>query len=394
MKGIVLVDKHDVQVRDIPDAEIADSTDVLMRTTSTSICGTDLHFYDGRMPYYGHLIGHEPMGVVEEVGSAVHSLRKGDRIVVPTHICCGFCQNCWKGLSGACLTTNPGNAGAAYGYPNQGGYGGAQTELVRIPFADANALKLPGEPGDDKEHDFAMLADIFPTGYHATELAQVGPGDSVVVFGAGGVGLLAAHSALLRGAAWVYVVDCIPERLAKAQEYGAIPIDYRASDPVEQIMELRKKSRMDSVYRDEHVMDGVTCGIDAVGFQARSQDDYHRDDPNWIISSLAKLVHPAGHIGIVGVFPPQDPDGRDPNEQKGELTVPWATFFNKGISIGFGRDQDKRYDVLLRELIVSGRATPGRIVSHRLPLTEAPEAFRLFNAREQGYLKVVLDPTK
>ena len=394
MRGVVLTDTHEVQVRDLPDAEIQTSTDVLMRVTSTAICGTDLHFYDGRMPYNGHLIGHEPLGVVEEVGSAVHSLRKGDRIVVPTHICCGFCPNCTRGFSAACLTTHPGAAGAAYGYPNQGDYAGAQTELLRIPFADANAMKLPGEPGDDREHDFVMLADIFPTGYHATELADVGRGDSVAIFGAGAVGLMAAYSAFLRGAAMVFVIDAIPERLERAATLGAIPIDYTVEDPVVQIMEHRKKARMDSAYRDEHVMDGVMCGIDAVGFQARSREDYAMDDPNWVIAALAKLVNPTGRIGVIGVFPPRDPHGVDPAEQEGQLTVPWATFFNKGISVNFGRDQDKRYDVMLRNLIVEGRANPGQIVSHRLPLTDAPDAFRRFNAREDGYVKVVLDPTR
>lgn len=390
MRGVILTGMRTVEVQNVPDAEIVDTTDVLMRVTSTAICGTDLHFYEGRMPFEGRLIGHEPLGVVEEVGSAVHSLRKGDRIVVPTHICCGFCANCVRGFSSACLTTHPGAAGAAYGYPNQGDYAGAQTELLRIPFADANAMKLPG---DAWEHDFVMLADIFPTGYHATELARVGRGDAVAIFGAGPVGLMSAYSALLRGATSVYVVDCIAARLERAETLGAIPIDYTVEDPVVQIMEDRKKQRLDSAYRDEHVMDGVMCGIDAVGFQARARDDYQREDPDWVITSLAEVVNPTGRIAIIGVFPPKDPLGSNPPERQGRLTVPWATLFNKGINVGFGRDQDKRYDLMLREMIVAGRAKPGQIVSHRLPLTEAPDAFRHFDARADGYVKVVLDPT-
>ncbi len=394
MKGVILTGLHTVEVKEIPNASMVKTTDVLMRVTSTAICGTDLHFYDGRMPYNGHLIGHEPVGVVAEVGSAVQSLRKGDRIVVPTHICCGFCVNCWRGDSGACLTTNPGHAGAAYGYPNQGNYAGADTEYVRIPFADANAMKLPGEPGDDYEHDFVMLADAFPTGYHATELTQVGRGDSVVIFGAGAVGLSALVSALVRGASTVYVVDCISERLKKVEDLGGIAIDYNKADPVQQIMEARKKLRMDKAFRDEHVMDGLMCGIDAVGFQARSRADYSKEDPNWIVACLAELVNPTGRIAIVGVFPPKDPEGVDPNEREGKLNVPWATFFNKGISVNFGRDQDKRYDIMLRNMIVEGKIRPGKIVSHRLPLTQAPDAFHLFDNRSDGYIKVVLDPTK
>lgn len=394
MKGIILADTRTVEVRDIPDAEIQESTDVLMRLTSSAICGTDLHFYEGRMPYNGQLIGHEPLGVVEEAGSAVRYVQKGDRVVVPTHICCGFCPNCVRGFSGACLTTHPGSAGAAYGYPNQGGYAGAQAELLRVPLADANCLKLPGEPGDDWEDDFVMLADIFPTGWHAAELARVGAGDSVVIFGAGAVGLMAAYSASLRGASEIYVVDAVPERLEMASDLGAAPINFLHEDPVTQIRELRKKKRSDSAYRDEHAMDGVMCGIDAIGFQARAQDDYQREDPNWVVAALAELVNPTGRIGVIGVFPPKDPDGVDANEQRGKLTVPWAKFFNKGISIGFGRDQDERYNLMLRNMIVDGTARPGQIVSHRIPFGDAPDAFARFANRADGYIKVVLDPAK
>lgn len=394
MKGVILADTRKVEIRDIPDAEIQESTDVLMRITSTAICGTDLHFYEGRMPYNGHLIGHEPLGVVEEVGSAVQYVKKGDRIVVPTHICCGFCPNCVRGYSAACLTTNPGAAGAAYGYPNQGDYAGAQAELLRVPQADANCLKLPGEPGDQWEDDFVLLADIFPTGWHAAEMAKVGAGDSVVIFGAGAVGLMTAYSATLRGASDVYMVDAIPERLELARNLGATPINFRDENPVKQIMELRKKKRQDAAFRDEHVMDGVMCGIDAIGFQARAQDDYNREDPNWVIGALAELVNPTGRISVIGVFPPKDPNGVDPDEQKGELRVPWGTFFKKGITLGLGRDQDERYNLMLRNMIVDGKAKPGQIVSHRIAFNDVPDAFSRFAERADGYIKVVIDPAK
>ncbi len=149
MKAVVLEETRRIEVREVPDAEMKASTDVLMRVTSSAICGTDLHFYEGRMRgIEGGVIGHEPLGVVEEVGSAVVSVQKGDRVTVPAHICCGFCAMCVEGSSSECLTTNLGQAGAAYGYPNKGGYQGAQAELLRVPFADANCLKLPGEPND------------------------------------------------------------------------------------------------------------------------------------------------------------------------------------------------------------------------------------------------------
>src|SRR5438445_9848132 len=270
MKAIVWRGDRTLEIETVEDARLEAPTDVLMRLTSTAICGTDLHIYEGRMGEVdGMVIGHEPLGVVEEVGSAVVSIRKGDRVVVPTHICCGFCSNCVRGYSASCLVTNPGSAGAAYGYPGMGSYRGTQTELVRIPFADANCLRLPGEPGAAREHDVMLPTDAFPTGYHATELAQVSKGDSVAIFGAGAIGLLAAYCALhLLVATEVYVVDYVSERLDMAGELGAIPIDFRKGDPVEQILEQRGRFRTQAgaTWRGEEVMGGVNCGIDAIGF--------------------------------------------------------------------------------------------------------------------------------
>ncbi len=158
MKAVVVLEARNVVVREVPDAEMRKSTDVLLRLTSTAICGKDLHFYEGRMHWLErHVIGHEPLGGVEEVGSAAKGVRKGDRVMVPTHICCGVCTMCVDGHSSACLVAHPGHAGAAYGYPNRGGYEGAQAELLRVPFADASCLKRPGEPGDLWEDDFVLL---------------------------------------------------------------------------------------------------------------------------------------------------------------------------------------------------------------------------------------------
>ncbi len=210
MRAVVVRGVGEVAVETVDDARIEAPTDILLRVTSSAICGTDLHIYEGRMgDVAGMVIGHEPLGVVEEVGSAVVSVKRGDRVTVPTHICCGFCYNCVRGFTDACLMTHPGQAGAAYGYPQMGSYRGTQAELVRVPFADENCLRLPGEPRDDWEHDFVLLADAFTTGYHATALARIMPGDSVdsvAIFGAGAIGLLAAYSALqLRGASEVFV---------------------------------------------------------------------------------------------------------------------------------------------------------------------------------------------
>jgi glutathione-independent formaldehyde dehydrogenase len=393
MRAVVLTGKREIAIETVPDAELEAPTDALLRVTSTAICGSDLHFYDGRMGAEpGMVIGHEPLGVVEEVGSAVVSVQPGDRVVVPTHICCGFCHSCVHGYSGACLTVNPGKAGGAYGYPGMGGYRGAQTELVRVPFADANCLRLPGEPGDELEDDFVLLADALPTAYHAVEIAAVAPGNSVAIYGAGAIGLLTAYCAFrLRGAAVVYVVDRVPERLEKAGALGAIPIDYTAGEPVEQILEHERR-RPGKASRGEEAIDGIDRAIDAVGFQARRFDDASQEDPRLIIRDLAQLVNPTGRLGIIGVFPARDPDSPDELGQEGHLDVPWGLLFNKGISIGMGRDQDERYNDFLRDLIAAGRIRPSEIVSHRLPLAEAPDAFRRFDERRDGYLKVVLDP--
>jgi glutathione-independent formaldehyde dehydrogenase len=266
---------------------------------------------------------------------------------------------------------------------------------VRVPVADANCLRLPGEPGDDWEHDFALLADAFPTGYHATELAQVSPGDSVAIFGAGAIGLLAAYSAIhLRGASEVYVVDDIPTRLEKASEIGAIPIDFGAGDPVEQIMEQRSRKRKSAgpTWRGEDAMNGVDCGIDAIGFQAHDWNDPGRENPEIVIHALARLVNPTGRLGIVGVFLPHDARPTSELVARGDLAIPWGELFRKDIIIGMGRDHDERYNMHLRDLIIAGRVKPSVIVSHRLPLTDAPDAFRRFDRREDGYIKVVLDP--
>lgn len=160
MRAVVVRGLSQVAVETVEDARIEAPTDALLRVTSTAICGSDLHIYEGRMGDVADMvIGHEPLGVVEEVGPAVASIRRGDRVTVPTHICCGFCQNCVRGYSDACLTTHPGAAGAAYGYPGMGPHRGADAQLLRVPFADANCLRLPGEPGDHWEHDFVLLAD-------------------------------------------------------------------------------------------------------------------------------------------------------------------------------------------------------------------------------------------
>ena len=377
MRAVVYKGAFNVAVEQVPDPKIEHPNDVIVRITSSCICGSDLHMYEGRTAAQpGIVFGHENMGIVEEVGAGVTTLHKGDRVVMPFNVACGFCKNCERGFTGFCLTVNPGFAGGAYGYVAMGPYTGGQAEYLRVPYADFNALKLP--QGTEHEEDFALLADIFPTGYHGTELAQVTPGESVVVFGAGPVGAMAAYSALIRGAAEVYVVDRVPERLQKVKEIGAIPIDFSKGDPVQQIRDMRGG-------------DGVDKGIDAVGYQAIAPGK-ETEAPATVLDALVQIVNATGMLGIPGLYVPADPGGVDPHAQQGRLLIPFGKLFEKGLRLGTGQCNVKRYNRYLRDLIIAGRAKPSFIVSHNTPLDDAPMAYEKFDKRIEGYTKVVLKP--
>ncbi|UXY26496.1 glutathione-independent formaldehyde dehydrogenase [Streptomyces sp. HUAS TT20] len=377
MKAVVYEEPFHVAVRDVDDPRIQHPNDVLVRVTSTAICGSDLHMYEGRTAAEpGIVFGHENLGVIEEVGSGVMSLSQGDRVVMPFNVACGFCKNCLAGKTGFCLTVNPGFAGGAYGYVAMGPYKGGQAELLRVPFADFNCLKLP--PGEQFETDFILLADIFPTGYHGCELAKVIPGESVAVYGAGPVGLMAAYSALLRGASKVFSVDRVPERLAKAAEIGAIPIDFTKGDPAEQI-------------KEQTGGEGTDKGVDAVGYQAQAHDASH-EEPAIVLNELVMTVRPTGMLGVPGLYVPADPGGPDENARHGQLLVSIGKMFEKGQQMGTGQCNVKQYNRQLRDLIIAERAKPSFVVSHELPLDQAPEAYEKFDKRIEGYTKVVLHP--
>jgi glutathione-independent formaldehyde dehydrogenase len=377
VKAVVYKEPFKVAIEEVPDPRIEQPNDALVRVTSTAICGSDLHMYEGRTAAKpGIVFGHENMGIVEEVGPGVTSIRQGDRVVMPFNVACGFCKNCERGFTGFCLTVNPGFAGGAYGYVAMGPYMGGQAEKLRVPYADFNCLKLP--PGNEHETDFILLADIFPTGYHGNELAGVMPGESVAVYGAGPVGLMAAYSALLRGASKVFSVDRVPERLSKAKEIGAIAINFDQGDPVEQI-----KSQTDGAGPDK--------GIDAVGYQAVRRGG-GQEEPAVVLNSLIQTVQPTGALGIPGLYVPSDPGGPDERAQQGMLLVAIGKAFEKGLRLGTGQTNVKRYNRYLRDLIIAGRAKPSFVVSHELPLDQAPDAYEKFDKRVEGYTKVVLHP--
>lgn len=377
MKGLVYKGAKQVAVEEVPDARIEGPLDAVIRLTTTNICGSDLHMYEGRTAVEaGTVLGHENMGVVEEVGPGVTQVKPGDRVSVPFNIACGTCRNCQSGWWSFCTRTNPteGVDGAAYGYANMGPYAGGQAQYLRVPFADVNLLHLPA--GTEHENDFTMLSDIFPTGWHGVELSGFQPGDRVAVFGGGPVGLMAAHSALIRGATEVFVVDKVTDRLALAEKIGATPIDFSAGDPAEQILERTG---------------GLGCdrGVEAVGFQAH--DAGGDEHPELTLDNLVKVVRSAGGIGVVGVYVPEDP-GLDQPEKADRVGWQYGTFFSKGQSMGTGQAPVKRYNRQLRDLIIAGKARPSFIVSHEIGLDEAPAAYDKFDKRVDGYTKVLLKP--
>jgi glutathione-independent formaldehyde dehydrogenase len=313
---------------------------------------------------------------VIEVGPAVDRIKVGDRVCLPFNIGCGFCANCERGLSGYCLTVNPGNAGGAYGFAGMGPYSGGQAEYLRVPYGDYNCLVLP-RGAEEKENDYVMLSDIFPTGYHATELAGVMPGESVVIYDAGPVGLMAACAARLKGASQVMVVDTHKDRLALAEKAGAIAIDDTEAGGVEKIMELTGGK-------------GADRGCECVGYQCCN---LHREEiPNLTMNNLVKTVKATGRIGVVGVFIPEDPGADDKLAKRGQLAFDFGQFWFKGQSMGTGQANVKAYNRLLSRLIEHDRVNPSWIVSHELPLEKAPDAYKNFDERKNGWTKVVLKP--
>lgn len=377
MKALVYKGERQVAVEQVPDSRIEAPTDVLVRITATNICGSDLHMYEGRTSVEaGKVLGHENLGQVIDIGPAVVRVKVGDWVCLPFNIACGFCRNCERGLTGYCLTVNPGFAGGAYGYADMGPFRGGQAELLRVPFGDFNCLRLP-EDARERQDDYVMLADIWPTGYHATELAQVAPGDTVAVYGAGPVGLMAAYSATLRGAAQVMVIDHQPDRLRLAGKIGAVPVDARRADPVGQVLELTGGR-------------GADKGCECVGWQAH--DPAGDEQPGLALNNLVRSVRATGRIGVVGVFVPRDPASADELGKDGQVAFDMGLFFQKGLTMGSGQANVKAYNRQLRDLIHAGRAEPSFLVSHHVGLDDAPDAYRHFDRRDDGWTKVVLNP--
>ncbi len=382
MKALVYHGPKKVSVDTVADAKIEKQTDVVIKLTTTNICGSDLHMYEGRTDVAkGKILGHENLGEVVEVGQAVDTVKKGDKVVLPFNIGCGFCANCERGLTGFCLTcadqsVMPGMAGAAYGFAGMGPYAGGQAQYLRVPYADFNCLHLP-EDATEKENDYVMLSDIFPTGWHSTRLADLKPGESILIYGAGPVGLMAAMSARIQGASQIFVVDGQADRLALAKQIGATPIDTKDGEIGDQI-----RAHTNGL--------GADCGSECIGYQCHNAAG--KEVPNLVMNSLVDAVKATGVLGVVGVFIPLDPGSDDKLAQKGQIAFDFGKFWFKGQKMGTGQCNVKAYNRRLRDLIHHGKANPSMIISHELSLADAPDAYKHFDNREKGWTKVILHP--
>ena len=378
MKAVVYHGPRHVSVDEVPDARIEKPTDALVKITATNICGSDLHMYEGRTDFeQGRVFGHENVGEVIEVGDAVDKIKVGDMISAPFNVACGHCRNCEEQKTSYCLRANePGIAGAAYGFAGMGPWQGGQAELLRVPWADFNALRLP-EDASEKQDDYVMLSDIFPTGWHAVRMSGLLPGETIVIYGAGPVGNMAALSAVTMGASKVMVVDRHPDRLRLVEQIGAIGVDDSKGSPVDQVMEHTNGM-------------GADRGAECVGYQAH--DPQGHEDNSATLNDLVSSVRFTGGIGTVGVYVPQDPGGPNELAKHGKAPFDFGSFWFKGQHMGTGQCPVKHYNRYLRSLIAEDKVKPSWIVSHDLPLDQAAEAYKHFDAREDGWTKVVLHP--
>ncbi|MDV2978536.1 formaldehyde dehydrogenase, glutathione-independent [Glutamicibacter nicotianae] len=354
---------------------------VILRTIATNICGSDQHMVRGRTTApVGLVLGHEITGEVVEVGRDVEFLKVGDVVSVPFNISCGRCRNCKSGQTGICLNVNPDRPGSAYGYVDMGGWVGGQAEYVLVPYADWNALKFPDrDQAMEKILDLAMLSDIFPTGYHGAIGAGVTVGSTVYVAGAGPVGLAAATSAQLLGAATVIVGDLNADRLAQARSFGCETVDVSLGDPAGQIEQILGVPEVD-------------CGIDAVGFEARGHGhDAGKEQPATVLNSLMEITRAGGSLGIPGLYVTGDPGASDEAAKVGSLSMRFGLGFAKSHTFVTGQCPVMKYHRGLMQAILADKVSIARNVNATaIGLDRAPQGYAAFD--EGAAQKFVLDP--
>jgi glutathione-independent formaldehyde dehydrogenase len=366
---------------------------VILRIVSTNICGSDQHMVRGRTTApAGLVLGHEITGEVIEKGRDVEFLNEGDLVSVPFNIACGRCRNCKEQKTGICLTTNPERPGAAYGYVDMGGWPGGQARYVMVPYADFNCLKFP-----DKDHamskilDLTMLSDIFPTGYHGCVTAGVTTGSTVYVAGGGPVGLAAAHSAQLLGAAVVMVGDLIPERLEQARSFGCEPVDVSKGDPKDQIAKILGEEMAEAV-NPPVASPEVDCGVDAVGFEARGHGEHAGEEvPATVLNSMMDVTRAGGGLGIPGLYVTGDPGAKDDAAKHGSLSIRIGLGWAKSHTFATGQTPVMRYHRKLMMDILNDRAHIAKAVNATvISLDEAPQGYENFD--HGAARKYVLNP--
>jgi threonine dehydrogenase-like Zn-dependent dehydrogenase len=379
MKAVVWHGKEDVRVDDVPEPRLEEPTDAIVRITSTAICGSDLHLYSKLTAAMqeGDILGHEPMGVVEEVGSDVESLKPGDRVVVPFNIACGACFMCERGLQSQCETTQNrrwGKGASLLGYTHlYGGVAGGQAEYLRVPYAGYGPIRVPEGPPDER---FLFLSDVLPTAWQAVEYAEVGPRVTVGVWGLGPIGQMCARIAFQKGAERVVGVDKVPERLAMAQRHGVETIDAEvAGDIVDLVRELTDGRGVDSA------IDAVGMEADGSAFEAVLQATRVQLDRFHALRAAHDAVRRGGVVSITGVYA-----GYMQMFNVGDL-------FDRQITIRMGQANVRRWvDDLLPLLADGDPLATDDLVTHRLPLAEAPQAYETFQKKEDGAIKIVLAP--
>ena len=353
---------------------------VILRTVATNICGSDQHMVRGRTTAPSDLVlGHEITGEVVEVGPDVEFIKVGDICSVPFNIACGRCRNCKERKTGICLNVNPDRPGSAYGYVDMGGWVGGQAEYVLVPYADWNLLKFPDrDQALEKIMDLTMLSDIFPTGFHGAVTAGVGVGSTVYIAGAGPVGLAAATSAHLLGAAVVIVSDMNEGRLAQARSFGCETVDLSKGGPAEQIVQILGRPEVD-------------CAVDAVGFEAKGHGDGAGEAPATVLNDLMDITAAGGSLGIPGLYVTGDPGGIDAAAQKGSLSLSLGTGWAKSLAFTTGQCPVMKYNHGLMMAILHDKVSIAKNVNAQaISLTDAPRGYAEFDAG--AATKYVLNP--
>jgi len=388
MRALCWHGKNDVRVDTVPDPKILNDRDAILRITSTAICGSDLHLYDGFIPLMqeGDILGHEFMGEVVELGTGVTNLKVGDRVVIPFTISCGNCFFCSQDLWSLCDNSNPNaaiaeklygySAAGLFGYSHiYGGYAGGQAEYVRVPYADTGAFKVPEDLDDEQ---VLFLTDIFPTGYMAAENCNIQEGDTVAVWGCGPVGLFAIKSAFLLGAERVIAIDRVPERMRLAEQAGAEILDYTKEDTLHTLRDKTGGRGPDSCI-DAVGMEAHGASFDNIYDKAKQVARLGTDRPH-VLREAIFACRKGGTVSVPGVY-------------GGFLDkIPYGAAFAKGLTFKMGQTHVHKYVPRLMDHIAAGRIDPTFLISHRLPLAQAPQAYQIFKEKKDNCTKVVLKP--